>query len=148
MANLYTRNAFKHGFNNVTPSMPPLLSAYCRLVTVELILKEHLRAKGIRFRESHDIPTMLQLLANSTTGSQTATVNSLRTALMTRLMALWCNGLRGIQKVPATSYPYIRYVRHASDYTVDFSEEPEIEALENLIQQIQTTLGTITGIKA
>lgn len=146
MAHLYTRNAFKVGFNNVTPSSPPLLSAYCRLVSIELLLKEYLAAEAIPCTPSHDIPLMLDRLSTTLRGADVGAINSLRIALKSSLSGLWCQGLKNTaQKVPDKSYPYIRYLRHDTECATDCSTESAVVKLERLAHQLQALLFQITG---
>jgi hypothetical protein len=94
---------------------PPLLRIYGGLVGAELALKRALgaRAHGL----SHDVPTMLLLFAQSKAGTPAATqLTTLSGQLSTKLGAIVCEGLKGgAQSVPPDKYPYIRYLRHASD---------------------------------
>jgi hypothetical protein len=147
MASLYNRTAFRPGRLDVTPLSSPLLSSYCRLVSIEMLLKDHLRQLGAAVRNSHDVPLMLANLAIRAP-LQTAAINALNTALKANLARLWCEGRAGTQTVPAASYPYIRYIRHDSEYASHCSPETDIQDLESLTQQIQALLFTITGATA
>lgn len=144
MASLYNRTAFRPGRLDVTPQSSPLLSSYCRLVSIEMLLKDHLRHLGETVANTHDVPRMLTHLA-SKAPPKAALLNGLNTALKAGLTRLWCEGKSGTQMVPASSYPHIRYIRHDSDFTSDCSPDRDIHDLEVLTQQIQALLFTMTG---
>lgn len=144
MASLYNRTAFRPGRLDVTPLSSPLLSSYCRLVSIEMLLKDHLRHLGETVANTHDVPRMLAHLAIKSP-PMTAVLNGLNTSLKAGLMRLWCEGKSGTQMVPASSYPHIRYIRHDSDFASDASSDKDVHDLEVLTQQIQTLLFTMTG---
>jgi hypothetical protein len=112
-----------------------------------MLLKDHLRQLGEVVKNNHDVPLMLANLAIKSP-PQTANINALNTALKANLTRLWCEGPTRTQNVPTYSYPYIRYVRHDSEYASDCSPEADIQDLELLTQQIQALLFSITGASA
>lgn len=144
MAHIYNRTAFRPGRLDITPLSSPLLSSYCRLVSIELLLKDYLRSLGETVQNTHDVPAMLAHLA-AKKPTQAAILNALNSTLKTTLSGLWCEGQSGVQKVPQKSYPHIRYLRHDSEYHVKCTPDKNVMVLEALTQQIQTLLFTITG---
>lgn len=104
-----------------------LLQIYCRLVECELILKDMLGAASNR--HGHDLLTMIHKAASRKL-IQAGGANVVRSLLEQHLQALWCNSKSGgPAPVPPNNYPYIRYLRHQSDFDSEFVAEEELKAL-------------------
>jgi hypothetical protein len=142
MAHLYNRNAFANGIS----LSAPLLSTYCQLCCVEMLLVQYLNRNGIPQKGTHDIPVLLTTLASQSgiKPSDVGTINGLSSELMTKLTALKCQGVKSIGNVRASQYPDMRYVRHDSDFATQSSTTSDITALQAHVQHIYATLLTIT----
>jgi hypothetical protein len=119
----------------------PLTGAYCKLVGLELALKDHFRVPN-----GHDVPSMLHRLslALAAAGAPPATttaLNGLIGQLRFALTGLNCQGPAGIaQSVPANSYPYMRYLRHVSDHW------PAPNSSDAELGLLNTTLDALLGL--
>jgi hypothetical protein len=107
----------------------PLLSAYGLLVATELALKEDASAWA-----GHDLPGMLSRRGDP---GLTALGESLRLALV----AVPCTDRQGNNSpVPGSSYPYLRYARHANDFTggaTDAHLQVLIQTADDIIAQLR-----------
>jgi hypothetical protein len=107
------------------------------MVCLELFLKEHLPTVGQAAPQNHNVPEMLRLLAQTLPPPNAATLNSLSMQLGGKLSSLWCEDKAGGPcNVKATSYPYVRYLRHSSDWPAPHSNDADIADLFNVIAQI------------
>lgn len=107
------------------------------MACLELFLKEYLPTVGQVVPQNHDVPHMLKLLAQALPQSSAANFNSLSMQLDGGLASLWCEEKGGgARKVKATSYPYVRYLRHSSDWPKPHSTDGDIANLFAVIQQI------------
>lgn len=132
----YNRNAFRISLA-AGAALPVLLQAYSTMVCLELFLKEHLPTVGLTAPQGHNVPELLRLLAQVLPPLNAATMNSLSTQLGGKLSSLWCEDKAGGPcKVKATSYPYVRYLRHSSDWSAPHSTDADIADLFNVIAQI------------
>lgn len=132
----FNRNAFRL---SLAPGAAPsvLLQGYSALVCLELFLKEHLPTVGLPAPQDHNVPNMLLQLAQTLVPPNSATLNSLSTKLGGTLSSLWCEDRAGgACNVKATSYPYVRYLRHANDWPVPHSTDADIANLFAVIAQI------------
>lgn len=144
MAYSYNRTAFRSA---TTSTLPLLVRAYAMLVTLELSLKEMLPARGLNCPRNHDVPEMLRRLSTTLPGAQKANLKSLSLALRSTISYLWCEDVSGNPThVPASVYPYIRYLRHVQDWQVSASSEADVTALVRLSSQIAHAIGRSTGI--
>ncbi|MCU1326107.1 MAG: hypothetical protein JWN34_1477 [Bryobacterales bacterium] len=140
----YNRAAFRSVCD--APQVHPLASAYCACVLLELSLKQYLSTNVAALYEGHDLPRLLQ-----------------RVGLRNSRYALTCNALqrqiadalRGLQShekdgnpcaVPSRSYPYLRYLRHSSDWPAPSSCDAEIRALNGLLQRTLDLLRRQIGV--
>lgn len=108
----YNRQAFQSG------SSSDLASTYCRLVQLELALKEELGLINCGGNGGHNVPALLTEYGNTkvANGTKKISINSAAAKMGSGLAALWCQGRHGTAvKVPKSSYPYMRYVRHNGD---------------------------------
>lgn len=122
---------------------PVLLRAYCGLVLIELALKEKLAASSLQ----HDIPMMLQKLAQTLPG-QRAALNQHRSELTNRLTTLHTtrgDGSHG--RVRASMFPDLRYLRHETDWTSDASRDAELDALRICVDRLRAFLKTNVGFR-
>jgi hypothetical protein len=118
-------------------SLPVLLRVYSAMVCLELFLKEHLPTVGQATPKNHNIPEMLRLLAQTLPPHSAATLNSLSIQLSGKLASLWCVGKTGCpDKVRATTYPDVRYLRHSSDWPSPHSSDTEVADLFGVVSQI------------
>jgi hypothetical protein len=145
MSYSYNRTAFSHGRIDITSTSSALLSAYVRLVSIEMILINHLRYIGCLVKNSHDVPDLLDELKAYLTGSELSVLTSLETQLLSAMGRLWCQGKSKIAPCPRHSYPYIRYVRIDSDFPTECSTHADVEDFESVAQQLQMFLFSVTG---
>lgn len=132
----FNRNAFRPSLA-AGATLPVLLQAYSTMVCLELFLKEHLPAVGQAAPQNHNVPEMLRLLAQTLPPLNAATLNSLSIQLGGKLSSLWCEDKAGGPcNVKATCYPYVRYLRHSSDWPAPHSNDADIADLFNVIAQI------------
>lgn len=101
----------------LAPLGSDLVKSYLILISVELALKD---AKFIG-KFSHDVPGMLLHAAESPAVANKVgmevQLRGLATALSTSLNAISCTGVNGnVERVPTTSYPYLRYCRCEGDW--------------------------------
>lgn len=110
-----------------------LLSLYCKLVVLELILKDYQYGETARWEQGHDVPTMLTNLIDPG-------ITSLATQLRTALSSLTCTLIDGTEgQVAARSFPDLRYLRHASDFPGK-STDNEIQSALMLASDIEIAL--------
>lgn len=102
---MHNRTAFKTGSAN------DLVLTYCKLVQLELALKEELGLLQGQGNGGHDVPRLLINYGN-TKVAHLPTKNSITSAatkIGNRLNAIWCQNQNGAaQKVPRRSYPNMR----------------------------------------
>lgn len=121
-----------------------LLKAYSAMVCLELFLKEHLPTVGQTPLQNHNVPDMLKLLALSLPQPKAATFNSLSMQLSGKLSSLWCEDkVGGACRVRATCYPFVRYIRHSSDWPAPHSTDTDVEDLFSVIAQILYELSKV-----
>lgn len=141
----YNRTAFSHGRIDITSTSSALLSAYVRLVSIEMVLIKHLLYLGCVVKSSHDVPYFLDELKPYLTGSELSVLSSLQTQLLVAMNSLWCQGASSIVPCPRKSYPYIRYVRIDTDFSTQCSTDADVVDFECIVQQIQLFLFSVTG---
>lgn len=101
----------------LAPTCSDLVRCYLILISVELALKDA-KFSG---KSSHDVPGMLLHAAESPAVAQKngmeVQLRGLATTLSNSLNAISCIGVTGkIERVPTTSYPYLRYCRCEGDW--------------------------------
>jgi hypothetical protein len=148
MSHIYNRQSFRTGCRDITSSSSSLLSAYCRLVGIELLLKSHLSKLGVIVPHNHDVPSMLVQLQQQVSGADVAELSPFVSDLPTQLKQLWCQGPSTVQRVPQHSYPYIRYVRTFPEFKTQYSNQTDVDDLEALTEKLQLFLLKITGLTA
>lgn len=141
----YNRTAFSHGRNDITNTSSALLSAYVRLVSMEMVLIHYLNHLGTNVPNDHNVPNLLDELKAYLTGAELSTLGSLQTQLLGAMNRLWCQGKSSIRPCPRNSYPYIRYVRIDTDFPTQCSTHADIVDFESVVQQIQMFLFSVTG---
>ena len=150
MGHTYNRTAFlATSMATLPPQAPPLVVAYSSLVAIELCLSEYLLGQGDLTLYGHNVPEMIQALqsllpaGNPTKG----TLNQLVVELQNRLAGLWCvDAKRKTRRVPSRSYPYIRYIRHISDWPQKNCTDAQIQNLINTLQSVKVLLRAVTGM--
>lgn len=96
----YSRRAF-----GLLDTASPLLELYGTLVAVELALKDFAGSMS----GNHDVAALAGAIPDPNVGAAATVLNS-------ALGALICTGRNGLAvQVPPDNYPYVRYLRHASD---------------------------------
>lgn len=94
--------------SNNTQSGPLLLQLYGALVTIELLVKDHLHISKCTWHCGHDICAMLL--------SVDPGMSSISIQLSKSLGQLYCTARDGSEStVSAQKYPDIRYLRHIDD---------------------------------
>lgn len=144
----YNRSAFRAPV--MAPDQPcsPLLGAYVTLVALELFLKDQLTLYVASVPASHDIPKLLKTLAGHLGVKHSGPISSMALQLATKLSNLWCKGKDGnASPVPSNSYPYMRYLRHDSDWNSSASTDDELNGVLKISRQIIYTLHKATGEK-
>lgn len=147
---------FTKNIVNFTPSKgsSELLRAYCQLIVIELALK-HSGIPGIGYG-GHNLPNLLQLLQTAVDQNAypnvTSSLNSFVIRLKNDLQNIWCIHKDGsTNKVPAYSYPHMRYARLTGDWA-GIAETPnsDITGLLNTATDIANFLRlnvTATGVR-
>lgn len=144
----YNRSAFRSPVTAPNQPCSPLLCAYATLVALELFLKDHLTRYVVSVPNSHDVPNLLKTLARHLDKKHSGTISSVASQLSTKLANLWCRGKDGIATpVPSNSYPYMRYLRHDSDWSSSASTDAELNAVLSISKQIMQVLYKATGEK-
>ena len=130
----YNRTAFKAVRTHL--ELPPLLLSYCSLVLAELALKEHLNLVGSSAHCGHDLPQLLDRLRPGTEGGKRS-LAAMKTQFRQRLAKLRCQTRKGIPGfVPESSYPHIRYLRHADDWSADHSTDADVKQLKIMVDRL------------
>jgi hypothetical protein len=110
-------------------ALDPLLQLYCKLVALELSLKDF-NANNITL--SHDVyaMTLSTFQTNSSIAAAAATLNG-------DLATLSCSDRRGRPaNVQATKYPDLRYVRMNTDFDPPSSTDAEIRRALNSLNAL------------
>jgi len=142
----YNRTAFRAPILAPNAPCPPLLSAYVSLVAIEIFLKDHLRQYSHKVPATHDVPKMLKTLSKSVNCKYSGAFSSMATQLETRLANLWCAAKDGSPcAVPSNSYPYMRYIRHSSDWNSSASTDSDLNKIVIVSSQIIHTILKATG---
>lgn len=141
----YNRNAFSalHSLAGVSP----LLKAYSRLVCIELFLKEKLPVGTVNHQNGHDVPTLLHQLAATLSAPHQASLQALSVTLGNQIGSLWSEGFAGSKLIPSRSYPYIRYLRHDSEWSAPHSSDAELLSLSSVAEQVKFHLIQATGVQ-
>lgn len=148
MAFTYNRSAFRAPVTAPSQPCSPLLGAYATLVALELFIKDYLTPYVASVPTSHDIPKLLKTLSGHVGGKYSGPILSMALQLSTRLSNLWCKGKDGkAMPVPSHSYPYMRYLRHDSDWDISASTDEELDGVLLISKQIIHTLHKATGEK-
>lgn len=146
MAFTYNRTAFRAPILVPGGPCPPLLGAYVSLVAIEIFLKDHLLQYVSKVPATHDVPKMLKTLSTHVNVKYSGAFSSMATQLSTRLANLWCAAKDGSPcAVPSASYPYMRYVRHSSDWTSSASTDSDLNEILIVSSQIIHTIFKATG---
>jgi hypothetical protein len=118
-----------------------LAELYCALVLLELSLKEHLGLINSPANRGHDLPTLLLRLGSTVAPHHKAACNQLSIRLGNQLSALWSQSGDGVPvRIPRSSYPYIRYFRHDSDWADRCSTTGDLESLSTAVARIHALL--------
>jgi hypothetical protein len=148
MALSYNRSAFRAPIVKPGDPFPPLVGTYITLVAIEIFLKDHLLKYVPKVPATHDVPKMLKTLSTYLGPRYSGAITSMAAQLSTRLANIYCQGKDGgSTKVPSSSYPYIRYVRHSDDWDSCASSDDEINSIFVISSQIIHTLFKATGEK-
>jgi hypothetical protein len=114
--------------------------AYFGLVAIELVLKESVALKD------HNVPSALNKFASRYAVGPLSgckiRLNALATKLQNDLTRIVAQGMDGNpRRIPAASYPYLRYVRLDSDgWGKPASTLAEMEALASTVAEIRAYL--------
>ena len=139
MSYQYNRNSFQ------SPGAP-LLSVYSLLICIELFLKEKLPVGVVNSRNGHDVPTLLHLFGGTLPHPHRASLQALSVPLANSIGNLWSEGFSGHVKIPSRSYPYIRYLRHASEWGIPHSTDGDLQNLYSVAGQVKFQLIQATGV--
>ncbi len=140
----YNRTAFRSV--SVATGVAPLAMAYCSCVLLELSLKQHLGLVATRGNGGHDLPTLIQRLGLAHSHHR-ATCSSLQAQLSRVLVSLHSQGRDGTARaVPSSSYPYMRYLRHSSDWGNSANSDAEIATLLSVVKRITFFLKNSVGV--
>lgn len=114
----------------------PLVRVYSACILIELSLKEHLGLVTTSGNGGHNLPALIHQLG-LTVPAHAAACNALKTQLTTALGQFYSQGINGQpQPVPASSYPYLRYVRHSADWSTSCCLDADIINLGTLVDRI------------
>jgi len=140
----YNRRAFRSVCS--ANGIEPLAAAYCGCILLELSLKQYLALCTSGGNGGHNLPDLL-LRVGLRNPSHTATLNSLQRQLAGSLRILFSQGKDGLPTpVPTSSYPFIRYLRHDSDWGTSNSSDVDITLLTNVLQRITSFLTASLGV--
>lgn len=140
----YNRAAFRSVCD--TPGVHPLADAYCTCVLLELSLKQYLTSTGPLVDHGHDLPTLLQRVGLKHT-RYTFACNALQRQIADALRSLRSQAKDGSPcSIPSRSYPYLRYLRHDSDWPAPSSSDAEISALNGLLKRALDLLRKQIGV--
>jgi hypothetical protein len=149
MGYTFNRAAFRRVLP-ITPSTATLLDVYAALVLIELALKEHLNLLSTNQNRGHDVPSLLLRVANNLPAAfahHKHVCNQLSVSLGDAIAALWCQGTNGAAcKAPRSSYPYIRYLRHDSDWPPDHSTSANLVSLATQVARTSSFLKGSIGV--
>ena len=124
----------------------PLAVLYGSCVLIELGLKQNLGLLSTSSNTGHNIPALLHRVSVSYTMHRSV-CNVLKTKFETELNAIFCHGRGGNpQMVPSSSYPYLRYIRHSTDWLNDSSTDADIQNLNALVDRIINFLTHTVGV--
>jgi len=130
----YNRNAFRTATN--APGVAPLVLAYCSCILLELSIKQHLGMVSAGSNSGHNLPYLVQRLG-LTYSRYRPLCSALQMQLGDALRNLHSQGKDGAPRaIPSDSYPYIRYLRHNSDWAAPSSSDADIMALNGLLNRI------------
>ena len=142
----YNRRAFQSVLN--ATNVDPLAAAYCLCVLLELSLKQHLNLCTSPSNAGHDLPQLLQRVGLKQPLHRT-TCNALGPQLSALLARLHCQSKDGTARlVPQNSYPYLRYLRHSSDWETQSSEDADLKSLLAHLKRVSFFLKVSVGAKA
>ncbi|HBO2152800.1 hypothetical protein ACM8AW_26170 [Pseudomonas aeruginosa] len=129
-------------FAAAASSSDPVVSAYCGMVAIELVLKQ---AIGL---PDHNVPSALNLFAHrfaidNLRGCKVR-LASLSTQLSNALKTISVQGKDGVARfAPAECYPYIRYTRHTCDgWTGPTTTQEQAEMLAHIVNSTRSYLAT------
>lgn len=140
----YNRKAFRSVCK--ATGIEPLAATYCSCVLLELSLKQHLNLTASASNGGHDLPALVHRVGQI--HSRHAVVcNALQRQLGDSLGKLYSQSRMGVPRsVPMNSYPYIRYLRHDSDWPSDCTSEGDLVALHALLQRVISVLAYTIGV--
>lgn len=124
-------------FIEAAKSTDALLSAYCGLVAIELCMKSKVPLKD------HNVCAGLEKFRHLQIGTSkaysTVALTSMTNALRSAINNVRANDRNGNpRRVPAESYPYIRYTRIMEDgWPSPHSTLPELKDLADLVKQLR-----------
>jgi len=144
MSYQYNINAFRL---TGSTGFSPLLTAYSLLVCIELFLKERLPAGTVNSKNGHDVPVLLHMFAANLQPPHQASIQALSVTLGNSIGVLWSEGLSGSTKIPSRSYPYMRYLRHQSEWPAPHSSDGDLHSLQAIVGQVHFQLAQATGVQ-
>lgn len=140
----YNRKAFR-AFRNAQ-STEILPHVYLSCILLELALKQYLGLVKHTGNGGHNLPRLLQQLSIRHP-RQKIVCDALMISLGNCLSSLYCQGKSGQpQRVPASSYPHLRYIRHTSDWQTEASTDDEIRNLKGIVDRIVNHLSKSVNI--
>lgn len=140
----YNRNAFRVGGS---APLSPLVSAYLLLICIELFLKERIPQTSVTHENGHNVPALLHMFGATLPPPHQASLQALSVSLGNSIGNLWCEGFTGHQRVPSRSYPYMRYLRHGSEWNPPHSTDADLQILHSLAGQVKFQLIQATGVQ-
>lgn len=106
-----------------------LLQLYCTLVGIELALKD----EAASMKHQHDVVKLAKLLND-------VNVDVAANLLSQELKQLWCTDKEGARLlVPPNNFPYVRYLRHESDFPGD-TPQADLEAARDAASTLKKEL--------
>jgi hypothetical protein len=113
-----------------------LAAAYNDCVLLELSLKQRLGLVSGGSNSGHDLPQLLHRTGIHV-GSYQPVINALKTQFENQLSGMKAQGRNGRPRgIPANSYPYLRYVRHTSDWPSDTVSDDQLSDFHKLVNRI------------
>ena len=137
MSYAYNKATFRSA--RASAGAPALLRIYCSLVVMELGLKEYLGLMNTPQNAGHDVPRLLTLFQVQlpATNYSRVMLGVKITQMRGRMSKMYCQGKDGnCQFLPAESYPYLRYVRHDSDWPNSNCADADIDSLGTVVEDV------------
>lgn len=138
---------YSYNRNNFSWTRSELAWTYCRLVALELALKEALGFLTTGSNGGHDVPSLLHSFASTRLPASPHRAQLLALVLQLRaaISSLWCQGKGGAPvRARENCYPYIRYLRHQTDgWNPEFSGDADVDRLGSVVSAVYMAMNNV-----